>query len=171
VASRRSRWCSTASSGTSLRLDDGRATIRLVSGGLEGIVAPTRNHTPVQYLDVRLEAGGRASVPIPASHNGFISVVEGTAQFGSDREAGTAGQVLWLDFPRLERGESTLDTLDIVAETPSRFLVVTGTPIREPVVAYGPFVMNTEEEILQAYRDFHSGRFGGPTPAAAALER
>jgi quercetin 2,3-dioxygenase len=157
--------------GNSLHVDDGRANIRLVSGGLEGIVAPTRNHTPVQYLDMRLEAGGRAALPIPATHNGFIYVVEGSARFGNDLEAGSAGQVLWLDYPRLERGDSTLDILDIVGETPSRFLVVTGTPIRENVVAYGPFVMNTDDEILQAYKDFHGGRFGGPTPAAAALAR
>jgi redox-sensitive bicupin YhaK (pirin superfamily) len=147
----------------SLRVEDDRANIRLISGGLDGVVSPTRNHTPVQYLDMQVEAGGRVSIPVPAAHNGFVYVVEGTARFGSSLETGNAGQVLWLDFPRTDRGESTLD---IVGETPSRFLVVTGTPIRERVVAYGPFVMNTEEEILQAYRDFHGGLFGGPTAAA-----
>jgi redox-sensitive bicupin YhaK (pirin superfamily) len=149
-----------------LAVDDDRAKIRLISGGLEGVIAPTRNHTPVQYLDMRLEAGARASIPIPSAHNGFIYMVDGTARFGSPSETGTTEQLLWLDYPlSAAAGESTLD---IVAETPARFLVVTGTPIRERVVAYGPFVMNNEDEIMQAYRDFHSGLFGGPTPAGRA---
>jgi redox-sensitive bicupin YhaK (pirin superfamily) len=153
--------------GQSLHLDDGQANIRLISGGLEGVRAPTRNHTPVQYLDMCLEAGGRVTIPIPAAHNGFVYVVDGSARFGADGELGSAGQVLWIDYPHSTPGESSLE---IVGETPSRFLVVTGTPIRERVVAYGPFVMNTEEEIRQAYRDFHSGQFGGPTPAALVLK-
>jgi redox-sensitive bicupin YhaK (pirin superfamily) len=151
-----------------VHVDDDHASIRLISGALEGVAAQTRNHTPVQYLDVQLNAGARTSLSIPAAHNGFVLMLEGTARFGSPSETGTTEQVLWLDYPvdPEDRGESTLD---VVAETPTRCLVVTGTPIREPVVAYGPFVMNSEDEIMQAYRDFHSGAFGGPTPAALAL--
>ena len=151
---------------SAVHIEDDRASIRLISGGLEGVAAPTRNHTPVQYLDMQLEAGARAAVPIPGAHNGFIYMVDGTARFGSPSETGTTEQVLWLDYPA--GGDDGTSTLDIVAESPSRFLVVTGTPIRERVVAYGPFVMNTEDEIMQAYHDFHSGLFGGPTPAALA---
>ena len=108
-----------------VEVDDNQAKIRLISGGLEGVNASTRNHTPVQYLDMRLEAGARAAIPIPAAHNGFIYMVDGTARFGSPSETGTTEQVLWLDYPlSAQAGESSLE---IVAETPSRFLVVTGT--------------------------------------------
>jgi redox-sensitive bicupin YhaK (pirin superfamily) len=155
--------------GKGVHLDDGRANIRLISGALEGTRAPTRNHTPVQYLDMRLEPGGRVVIPIPATHNGFIYVIEGTARFGADATVASAGQVLWLDFPVAT--SAAMDVLETVGDTPSRFLVVTGTPIREAVVAYGPFVMNTQEEIIQAYQDFHGGLFGGPTPAALAVGR
>jgi redox-sensitive bicupin YhaK (pirin superfamily) len=153
----------------SVLVDDERSSLRLVSGRLEGIVAPTRNHTPVQYLDVRLEAAGRASLPIPAAHNGFVLVLDGSVRAGAERVPGSAGQVLWLDYPLAAADDARLDTLEIAAETPARVLVVSGTPLREPVAAYGPFVMNTQEQIVQAYRDFHGGKFGGPTPAALAL--
>jgi redox-sensitive bicupin YhaK (pirin superfamily) len=153
---------------SAVRVQDDRATMRIISGGVEGVTAPTRNHTPVLFLDMRVEAGGRTAVPVPAAHNGFVYVVEGAARFGAERVPGTAGQVLWLDYPHATQGDSTLAA---EADTPARFLVVTGTPIREPVVAYGPFVMNSQEQIVQAYRDFHSGLFGGPTPAALELAR
>jgi redox-sensitive bicupin YhaK (pirin superfamily) len=148
-----------------LRVHDGRTNIRVISGGLEGVTSAIRNHTPVQYLDLRVEAGDRVSLPIPAEYNGFVHVLEGAAKFGADGVRGEAGQVLWLDFPAAN-AEGT-SAFDVVAETPTRLLLVAGQPLRERVVAYGPFVMNTEEEIHQAYRDFHAGQFGGPTPASA----
>jgi quercetin 2,3-dioxygenase len=151
---------------SSVAVDDARARIRLISGELEGVAAGTRNHTPVQYLDVRVEPGGRTSVPVPAAHNGFILVLEGSVQVGPERVRGEAGQVLWLDFPT--EGARGLSSVQVLANTPARILVVSGEPLREPVVAYGPFVMNTEAEIVQAYRDFHGGKFGGPTPAGLA---
>jgi len=148
-------------------VDDDHARILLISGELEGISAPTRTRTPVQYLDVQVEAGGRAVVPVPAAHNGFVLVLDGAVRVGPENATGAAGQVLWLDFPSI--GATGMSSLVLHGATPARALVVSGTPLREPVVAYGPFVMNTEAEIIQAYQDFHSGKFGGPTPAALAL--
>jgi len=152
------------------RVDEGGATIRLLSGNLEGLEAPAQTRTPVQYLDVRIEPGRRCDLPIPAAHNGFVLVVEGDATVGAELVDAHAGQVLWLDYPQALAGDARIDTLRVTAARPSRLLVVTGEPIRERVVAYGPFVMNSEEEIRQAYLDFHSGKFGGPTPAATGLE-
>jgi quercetin 2,3-dioxygenase len=154
-----------------LRVDETGATIRLLSGTVEGIQAPAQTQTPVQYLDVRLAAGGRIDLPIPAAHNGFILLVEGDANIGPEPVAAAAGQVLWLDYPRAPRGDTRVDTLRLQADAPARLLVVSGEPIGERVVAYGPFVMNSEDEIRQAYLDFHSGNFGGPTPAALELSQ
>src|SRR2546427_1566733 len=154
-----------------LRVDAAGANLRLLSGTVEGIAAPAQTQTPVQYLDLRLNAGARIDLPVPASHNGFVLVVEGEVKVGADRVPGSQGQVLWLDYPLAPRGDARLDSLRIEAEVPARVLAVSGEPIGERVVAYGPFVMNSEEEIRQAYLDFHRGLFGGPTPAAQRLAR
>jgi quercetin 2,3-dioxygenase len=154
-----------------LRVDEGGANIRLLSGTVEGIAAPAQTQTPVQYLDLRLNAGARIDLPVPAAHNGFVLVVEGEVKVGADRVPGSQGQVLWLDYPLAPRGDARLDSLRIEAEVPARVLAVSGEPIGERVVAYGPFVMNSEEEIRRAYLDFHRGLFGGPTPAAQRLAR
>ena len=98
-------------------------------------------------------------------------VLEGEAKVGAERVQGSQGQVLWLDYPLAPRGDTRLDSLRIEAEMPARVLAVSGEPIGERVVAYGPFVMTSEEEIRQAYLDFHHGVFGGPTPAARRLAR
>jgi redox-sensitive bicupin YhaK (pirin superfamily) len=153
--------------GDAVVADDDRARIRLVSGSVEGVIAPARTHTPVQYLDVHVDAGGRLDVPLPAAHNGFVVVLDGSVRIGADLVTAKAPQVAWLDFP--ERNATGTSALPVEAAVPSRVLVISGEPIREPVVAYGPFVMNTEDEIIQAYKDFHNGKFGGPTPAALAL--
>jgi len=148
-------------------VEDDRARIRLISGELEGLASSTLNHTPVQYLDLRL--GGDLVLPVPAGHNGFVLVLDGDVQVGPDRAPATSGQVVWLDFP--PAGATGTSSLQLRTSAPARVLVVSGEPIREQVVAYGPFVMNTEAEIVQAYQDFHSGKFGGPTPAALAGSR
>src|SRR5438477_5693692 len=82
---------------SSVAVEDDRAHIRLISGEVEGVSSSTRNQTPVQYLDLRLD--GDLSLPIPASHNGFVLVLDGEVRIGPERVLATAGQVAWLDFP------------------------------------------------------------------------
>ena len=151
------------------RVDEAGANMRLLSGTVEGIAAPAQTQTPVQYVDLRLNADARIDLPVPAAHNGFVLVLAGEVTVGHERVHGSPGQVLWLDYPLAPRGDARVDSLRIEADLPARVLVVSGEPIGERVVAYGPFVMNSEEEIRQAYLDFHSGLFGGLTPAAQRL--
>jgi redox-sensitive bicupin YhaK (pirin superfamily) len=126
-----------------MRVDDAGANIRLLSGTVEGIVARAQTHTPVQYLDLRLNAGARIDLPLPAAHNGFALVLEGEIDVGLERVHACPSQLLWLDYPSAPRGDTRVDSLRIKAELPARVLVVSGEPIRERVVANGPFVMNS----------------------------
>ena len=102
------------------------------------------------FVDLHLPQGASMAVPLPASHNAFIYVYEGrlttAAQALGARQAGV-----------LDQG----DIVEITAEEDSRAILVAGKPIKEPVVQYGPFVMNTREEIEQALSDYRTGRLTG----------
>lgn len=131
----------------------GGGAVRVVAGRYGELVGPVGGvATEPIMLDVGLPAGGSLDVPIPAGHNGFAYVFEGAAVLG-DREA------------PVERGHLAVldregDGLRIAAagDQGTRVLLVAGRPIGEPVARHGPFVMNTREELEQAFRDYHSGR-------------
>jgi len=129
-------------------VDEG-ARVRVLAGeygGRHGVIHDP--DTEVVYLDVALASGAKCRLPLPASHNAFVYVFEG--------DAGTLGQAI----PRHSLavlGEG--DEVALVAGPEgARFILVAGKPIREPVAQYGPFVMNTREEIEQAIADYKSGR-------------
>ncbi|PTX61792.1 hypothetical protein C8P63_10644 [Melghirimyces profundicolus] len=132
------------------------ALIRVFSGSSDGISAKTLNHVPVTYVEMVLEAGATVTQDLPGSYNGFIYVLEGNGHFGINETRGGQRQVLWLESSHAD-AESKIT---IRADQPLRALLVAGEPIGEPVVAGGPFVMNTEEEIKQAFEDYRSGKFG-----------
>jgi redox-sensitive bicupin YhaK (pirin superfamily) len=105
------------------------------------------------YLDVTLPLGARFEQPLAAGHNAFIYVFEGQAAIG---ERGSTGAVVRGDLAVLGQGER----VRVVAEVaPTRFILVAGRPLNEPVVKYGPFVMNTRAQIVQAVDDYSAGRF------------
>lgn len=136
------------------RKEDG-AIARVFSGSSAGITAPTQNHTPVTMVEFNLEAGARITQDLPGSYNGFLIVVEGEGVFGNNHMAGMQGQVLWL-------GSAAADIASVVvmeATTALRVLLYAGQPLGEPVVARGPFVMNTDLQIQEAYQDYSNGKF------------
>jgi redox-sensitive bicupin YhaK (pirin superfamily) len=133
----------------------GGGEARVIAGTLQQgdvtTAGPIRGVTtsPV-YLDVHLPARAAASLPLPPTHNAFVYVYEGAAEVGEDRRPlphRSAGLLTAGDAVRVAAGEQG-----------ARLLVLAGAPIGEPVVQYGPFVMNTREEIEQALHDYSQGR-------------
>jgi len=133
---------------------DGKARVRVIAGEALGARAVIDTHTPIVYQDWSLEEGADVTVPVPASYNAFVYVFEGSARIG-EREVGD-GQIAVLgpgDAVRMRGGKA-------------RLLLLAGEPLRERVAHYGPFVMNDDEELIQAMRDFQSGRMGEITRTA-----
>jgi redox-sensitive bicupin YhaK (pirin superfamily) len=131
--------------------------IRVFSGSSGPVAAATKNVVPVTYLEIEMEAGAEFTQELPSGYNGFIYVMDGEGRFGTDGTRGEARHVLWLG-PADQAGG--MSGITVRAESALRFLLIAGQPVREPVVAYGPFVMNTKQEIQQAYEDYQSGKFG-----------
>ena len=135
--------------------DDGRTHVRVLAGEALGAAAPTRTHTPMLYLHVSLAAGGRLLQPVPADWTAFAWVFEGRLRAGRERRIARVGQLVVL------AGDGDAALLEADEETgPSQALLVAGAPIGEPIARYGPFVMNTEDELRQAFEDYRAGRMG-----------
>jgi redox-sensitive bicupin YhaK (pirin superfamily) len=137
---------------------DGRARVRIVAGEALGARAVIDTQTPVIYQDWSLTNGADVTVAVPADHNALVYVFEGSALIGDKGREIRDGQLAVLgpgDGLRL-RG----------AEGDGRLLLLAGVPHREPVAHYGPFVMNTEQELIEAVRDFQSGKMGEITRSA-----
>jgi len=139
-----------------IELEGNAGSLRVIAGEYQGRKGPARTFTPMNVWDVRLRAGGDVRLALPGSHNALLVVLKGRALVNGAEPVDPDEVALF------ERGE---EEISIRAERDAALLVLTGEPLNEPVVGYGPFVMNTREEIHQAYADFQRGRFGTPAPA------
>ena len=135
-----------------LALDDGKVTMNLIAGQWEGTTGPVRSLTGVFMSTVAMQAGGRLTVAGLHGRNVLLYVVRGRIGVGDHGDLVNAYQLVELD----EDG----DALHIRAEADTLLLFGHAEPIREPVVAHGPFVMTTRDEIVQAIADYQAGRFG-----------
>ncbi|QGM80098.1 pirin family protein [Otariodibacter oris] len=122
------------------------------SNGVQGAV--TREITEPNYLDIHLPAGATFSHKIPANHNGFIFVYQGSVN--------VAGQNVPIKNMAILKNDANSDGIVVEADKnqDTKLILVTGRPLKEPIVQYGPFVMNSEQEIIQAMRDYQRGQFG-----------
>ena len=137
------------------RSEDGRATVKVIAGNALGVAGAAQTRIPITYLDVALENDTELKLEVPDNQTAFVYVFGGALQIGSQARAAVDGDMALLSHGDELQLRSTKDA--------TRALVIAGQPLREPVARYGPFVMNTREEIYEAFTDFQSGRFGGIT--------
>ncbi len=135
----------------SVDLAGGAGRVRVIAGAFDGHAGPARTFTPINVWDVRLAADAQVALDLPEGHTSMIVVLSGHVTVNGTQDAGKAEMVL------LDRAGAGAE---IVAHGEATVLVLTGEPIDEPIVGYGPFVMNSEAEIRQAIDDFNAGRFG-----------
>jgi redox-sensitive bicupin YhaK (pirin superfamily) len=126
-------------------------SLRIIAGEYDGAKGPARTFTPVNVWDMRLKSDASIKLDLPEGHNAAIVVLTGHVTVGGTQAAGEAEVVLL----GKDGAGTTID-----ADGDSMLLVLTGEPIDEPIVGYGPFVMNSEAEIRQAIDDFNKGEFG-----------
>jgi redox-sensitive bicupin YhaK (pirin superfamily) len=149
------RYQDLVASALPVQREDG-AEIRVFSGAYGDMISPTLNHLPVTMLEVRVENDGAFRYSFSATDNAFVYVLGGAVEIGSAGDLLEASQLGWLTRSE-EPGSSELT---ITARgTASRFLLFAGQPLREPIAFGGPFVMNTQAEIQQAFADYRAGRF------------
>jgi quercetin 2,3-dioxygenase len=131
-------------------LPDEGGHVRVIAGEYQGVKGPAKTFTPVSMFDVLLNPAGQATFSFPASENALLLVMQGEIEVNG--QTATA-----LDLVLFENeGEE----ITVRARQEARLLLLNGETIDEPVAQYGPFVMNTEQEIRQAMYDFNSGKFG-----------
>ncbi|MGR8978880.1 MAG: pirin family protein [Gammaproteobacteria bacterium] len=133
-----------------LELPRNTGTVRVIAGRYGEVTGPAHTFSLMTVLDIRLHSG-QARINLPAGWNALLVVLRGKVRINGDRIAEEA-QLVVLD--------RVGDYLDIEASDDAKLLLLAGKPINEPVVGYGPFVMNTQDEIHQALADFRSGKFG-----------
>lgn len=137
----------------SVEVDDGKATIKVISGQSHGVDSvKDLAYTPVWILDVLLRPGAKVSQPLPQGWNAFSYVLEGEAVFGK----GDASQKVEQYHNVVFEQDGDIVDLENTSDKDARLVIVAGTPLDQPVVQYGPFVLNTKEQVYQALMDYQT---------------
>lgn len=130
---------------------DGAGIARIAAGELANTSGSASTFSPINMWDVRMNAGGHYTFAVPEAHNLIILVLDGTVQINDEHIARRAELITF---------ECGGENVKIESNNDSKLLILTGEPLNEPIVGYGPFVMNTQEEIMQAVQDLRQGKFG-----------
>jgi redox-sensitive bicupin YhaK (pirin superfamily) len=135
---------------------DDLVTVKVIAGEAMGQKAVIETRTPIMYLHYSIKPGGVVTQTVPSDFNTFAYVIDGRGLFGAEHEAGEDGQMVLFapegDEVRIENPSDSTTTLEL--------LLIGGVPLNEPVARYGPFVMNTKQEIFQAIEDYQNGKMG-----------
>jgi hypothetical protein len=132
-------------------LEDGAGQLRVIAGSFLGHKGPAHTFTPIQLYDLQLKAGHRVQLSMPSGHNTSIFVLQGRASVNGSSKVGEAELIV------CKRDGSHVT---VEAQEDSRLLVMDGEPIEEPIARYGPFVMNTKAELVEAVNDYQAGKMG-----------
>ncbi|SED41227.1 hypothetical protein SAMN05216205_5159 [Pseudomonas mohnii] len=135
----------------SIALKNNAGRLRLIAGEFDGQTGPARTFTPIDVWDLRLNGGQALTLDLHEGRNTALVILRGTVQVNGLESVGEGQLVLF---------ERQGNQLTLQASADAVVLLLSGEPIDEPIVGHGPFVMNTEQEIHQAFADFQSGRFG-----------
>jgi redox-sensitive bicupin YhaK (pirin superfamily) len=138
--------------------DDGGALVRIIAGDIGEHRGPGRTHTPITYAHATIAPGAQLSVPWQADFNALVYVLSGNGSVGAEQRPIHTGQLAL--FGPGDRITVSADAGQDGNRPALEVLVLGGRPIREPVAHYGPFVMNTTEELQQAIDDFRAGKLG-----------
>lgn len=125
--------------------------IEIVTGSYKNVKGPASTFSPLHLMNAKLQKGGKADFSFPAHYNTALLVIEGSITVND-------GEVVPTDHFVLMENEG--ENFSIVAKEQAIVLVLSGEPLNEPIAAHGPFVMNTREELIQAFEDFNMGKFG-----------
>jgi redox-sensitive bicupin YhaK (pirin superfamily) len=135
---------------------DGRVTVKIIAGEALGNRAVIDTRTPIMYLHFILQPNGEIVQHVPKDYNAFAYVINGVGYFGKNEQSAQRGQMVI--FAR--DGEEVSIRAPADATSPLDVLLLAGVPLKDPIVQYGPFVMNTSEEIYQTIEDYRSGKIG-----------
>jgi len=137
--------------------------LRVVAGTFAGHSGPAQTFTPVNVWDLRLEAGRATELPLPEGHNAVLVALTGALRVNGGDNVPPSSYAVF---------EQTGGGLTVEAQaSDSKCLLLTGEPLNEPIAGYGPFVMNTEDEIRQAFLEYQQGRFGTMAVGDASAEQ
>ncbi|CAI8986768.1 putative quercetin 2,3-dioxygenase PA2418 [Brevibacillus sp. IT-7CA2] len=135
-------------------LPDGGGSVRVIAGEFNGIKGPAQTFTPIHLFDIELKVGGKAQCSLPTSFNTAALILRGSARINESQVVHEGDFVLFENVP----GEIQIEG----QEDHTIILVLSGEPIDEPIVMHGPFVMNSPEEIAEAFNDYQMGKMGNP---------
>jgi quercetin 2,3-dioxygenase len=136
--------------------EDGKVRAKVIAGEALGAHAVIDTHTPIIYLHFTIQPGGQHTQSVPSAYNAMAYVIDGAGEFGPEARPAIEGQLVI--FGR--DGDEVRLSVPEDATAPLNVLLLAGEPLDEPVARYGPFVMNTREEIREAFEDYRNGRMG-----------
>lgn len=146
------------SSGTIPVIEKDGVTIRLVAGEVDGVRGPvTEIAAAPLYMDVKLDPGSRFVYPIPGGHTALMYVFEGVGEFSDSPSTGSGQEVV--EAVSMIKLNDDGDQIEVKTEAGVRFMLIAGAPFKEPIFPYGPFVMNSREEIEETIRELRNGTF------------